>query len=475
MRRKLVFAWASVLSLTGAALQAQPTNQVDVLKRQLLELQERFERMQREQREQIDALRARIESLERPGAETPPAPAPAEPSATPPAAPGFSPAAPLSVLGGGRSYLNLSFDGLFTAGSSTATDVEALQPGAHDPNQRGFTVQNLELTLDGAVDPYFRGQANIIFQIDTAGESFLEVEEAFLETVALPANLQLKAGQFFTEFGRLNPTHPHTWSFVDQPLVNARFLGPDGLRNPGARLSWLLPTPFYSELFLAVQDSQGETAHSFRSDHEGELFFGRPMEPGGVRTFTDLLFTPRLAASFDLSETQTLLVGASAAFGPNASGSGKDTQIYGVDWFWKWKPTRHHGGFPFVSWQTEAMLRRFDAGAFDGLLDPANPTPPLPAETLTDYGFYSQIAYGFRKGWVAALRGDWVSGDRGAFAPDPDRDTRWRISPNLTWYPSEFSKVRLQYNYDDRDRIGTDHSVWLQFEFLLGAHGAHKF
>ena len=55
------------------------------------------------------------------------------------------------------------------------------------------------------------------------------------------------------------------------------------------------------------------------------------------------------------------------------------------------------------------------------------------------------------------------------------RAERWRLSPNLTWYPSEFSKIRLQYNYDDRLRLGTDHSVWLQFEFLLGAHAAHKF
>ena len=58
---------------------------------------------------------------------------------------------------------------------------------------------------------------------------------------------------------------------------------------------------------------------------------------------------------------------------------------------------------------------------------------------------------------------------------DPQRDMRWRVSPNLTWYPSEFSKVRLQYNYDDRRGFGDDHSVWLQFEFLLGAHAAHKF
>jgi hypothetical protein len=59
---------------------------------------------------------------------------------------------------------------------------------------------------------------------------------------------------------------------------------------------------------------------------------------------------------------------------------------------------------------------------------------------------------------------------------DPLRGERWRVSPNLTWYPSEFSKIRLQYNYDRRQEIDeTDHSVWLQFEFLLGSHAAHKF
>ena len=57
----------------------------------------------------------------------------------------------------------------------------------------------------------------------------------------------------------------------------------------------------------------------------------------------------------------------------------------------------------------------------------------------------------------------------------PARAERWRLSPNLTWYPTEFSKIRLQYNYDDREIEGVDHSVWLQFEFLLGAHAAHTF
>ena len=56
-----------------------------------------------------------------------------------------------------------------------------------------------------------------------------------------------------------------------------------------------------------------------------------------------------------------------------------------------------------------------------------------------------------------------------------DSEERWRIAPALTFFPTEFSKVRLQYNFDERRDAGTDHSIWLQFEFLLGAHAAHKF
>jgi hypothetical protein len=120
---------------------------------------------------------------------------------------------------GGKNFLNLSLDGLIAAGGSTSTDIANLQPGGHDPSQRGFTVQNLEAVFDGAVDPYFKGQANVVLQIAPDGSTNVELEEAYVTTTSLPAGLQLKAGQFFTDFGRLNPTHPHAWDFVDVPLA----------------------------------------------------------------------------------------------------------------------------------------------------------------------------------------------------------------------------------------------------------------
>ena len=375
----------------------------------------------------------------------------------------WSPAQPLTIWSMGKNYMNISFDGLFSAAGSTAEDLETLETGGHDPIQRGFTVQNLETVFEGAIDPYFKGQANIVFQIDKDGESFLEVEEAYLTSMSLPLNLQAKAGTFFTEFGRLNPFHPHTWDFADQPLVNGRFLGPDGMRNPGVRLSWLAPTDNYTELFFTVQDSQGETAHSFRNE---EALFGHEAIETRVRNMEDMLYVPRITTSFDLTDEQTILLGASAAFGPNSTGTDENTLIYGLDMFWKWKSKYASGGFPFVTWQTEVMGRHFQAGE--------DINAGLPNETMNNWGAYSQVGWGFKKRWVAGLRGDYVDGEEGAI--DPLGFERWRVSPNLTFYPSEFSKIRLQYNYDDiLDDDSTEHSVFLQFEFLLGSHGAHKF
>src|SRR5215211_3927636 len=173
-------------------------------------------------------------------------------------------------------YMNIGFVALTDAGWSTATDVESLEPGDHDPHVRGFTIPNTELTLDGAVDPYFKGFTNIVFKLDAEGETGVELEEAYVLTTSLPANLQLKAGQFFTEFGRQNPQHPHSWSFVDQPLVLNRMFGSEGLSNQGMRLSWLLPTPFYTEALLSVLNSRGGTTWSFRSDESGEIHGGVP-------------------------------------------------------------------------------------------------------------------------------------------------------------------------------------------------------
>jgi hypothetical protein len=475
-------------------LRAQASNEVEQLKRQMQQLQENFERVQREQRQQIDALTRKLDDLTKQQTaeaekkkleeeltadlqknQTAPATA-ANTSATVTAAPSvpWSPSQPITVARAGSAYMNISFDALMDVGGSTVADPSKfLELGDHDPNTRGFSLVNAEIVLDGAVDPYFKGFANIVLKLDQNDQTAVELEETYLQSMSLPFNLQLKAGQFLSDFGRQNTQHPHQWAFVDNALILTRAFGPDGLRGIGGQLSWLAPTPFFTEAVLGVFNGQGGTAFSFRNPGDPDAlgvnrFHGRATINQTLSGPGDLLFVPRLASSFDLTDQQALVVGVSAAFGPNDTGYHQNTQIYGTDIYWKWKPANAHAGFPFVSWQTEALYQRFDAGA--------DPSASLPAETPNDWGFYSQVLWGFKERWVAGLRGDYVNGNAGADDPyDVFRGQRTRVSPALTFYPSEFSKIRLQYNYDHGELFGDAHSVWLQVEFLLGAHGAHKF
>jgi hypothetical protein len=452
---------------------------VEELRQSDAEKQKKLEELQR----QIEAMRSQLPAAEKPAAPE---------SALEKAVQEIEPQAPALVstellsrqVGATRFRLiDVSLDALFAAGSSTEREaaIQRLEGGDHDPRKRGFTVQQAELSFTGAVDPYLTGEAHIVYLIDPkVGDTRIELEEAFLTTQALPYGLQLKAGQFFTEFGQLNPQHPHQWDWMDQPVINTRLFGPDGLRQAGVRLGWLTPLPWYSQLYVSAQNANGEIAASFLSNEE---FFaerpigGRPFVQRDVRNLTDLLYLLRWENSLNLGETVTTKFGLSGLFGPNATGSNGHTRIYGADLKLTWRPTNNFRGWPFFLWQSEAIRRDYVTDRFsDGTID-------LPRTTLRDWGFYTQGLYGFSYGWAAGLRYEFATGSGASVGvfngrdADPFRDDRHRISPLLVWHPSEFSRLRLQYNYDRADHLEHQdaHYVWLGVEFLYGAHPAHKY
>ena len=224
-----------------------------------------------------------------------------------------------------------------------------------------------------------------------------------------------------------------------------------------------------------MQNGRGGTGYSFRNPGDDGRFFGRVTIDREARGLQDFVWVPRWENSFNPSDTQTVLAGISGAFGSNETGAHTRTQIYGGDLLYKWKSARAEGGFPFVKWQTEAMYRRFEAGRGLDQLFPS-------AETFHDWGMYSQVVWGFKKGWTAGLRGDYLHMQRSAFTDDRRCAKRAPGSRrNLTWYPDRIlARLRLQYNHDFLEAndflAGRDvDSVFLQFEFILGAHGAHKF
>jgi len=394
-------------------------------------------------------------------------------------------------LTGPLTQLMISMDVMTAVGGSSERDdtLLELQGGQHDPRKRGFTLQQAEIQMNGAVDPYFRGQFVLVTSLDPdEGETIVEVEEAWLLTQQLPWNLQLKGGHYLTDFGRLNRVHPHAWDFQDQPVMMSRLFGADGLRSPGARVSYLVPTPTYLEFFLGVQNANGETLQSFLANdevYEDRAVGGRLLDEDArtQRGFGDSMWHGRIATATDFDPAHTLGGGVSALLGPNATGRGSMTTIYGADFMYRWRPIDNRRGYPFVKLQGEVFARRFEAGEQVDESDPLNPVA-LPGTTLHDYGGYLYAVYGFAVGWAFGVRGEYATGSGASYLgggdfgrdQDPFRCDRLRLSPMLSYQTSEFSRLRLQYNYDDSDHLDDEaHSVWLGFEILLGPHQPHTY
>src|SRR2546422_87459 len=199
----------------------------------------------------------------------------------------------------------ISLNGLFSA--AMFSEKDNLNFGDHDPQVQGFNVQNVELHLQGTVDPYFQVDTNIVTTVKK-GETAIELEEMYGTSLALPANLQLVAGQYFTRFGRQNRLHPHRWEFADQPVILNRIFGPDGLRGPGAQLSWLAPTPFYLEFIGNAQQAEGEIATSFLSKL-GNTVRGYTLIDRPVQKIGDLIYMPRVVTSFEPTDELTAAMG----------------------------------------------------------------------------------------------------------------------------------------------------------------------
>lgn len=354
--------------------------------------------------------------------------------------------------GGATQSLNPDLSFIADVAGAWFTDQDQqLQTGDHDPTHNGFNLQQLELSVSSTVDPYFRFDANIVFQLDG-----VEIEEAYATTLDLPGRLQVRAGQFLTRFGRLNATHPHTWHFVDQPFALGRVFGGEGNRGLGLEASWLTPLPWYVELVGSMTDAFGEgSARSFYGDSDRRI--------EGPRDFQ---YTAALKQFFPLSDDWSLYWGVSGAFGPNATGTQNYTQVYGTDLYLKWRPITYQSYQQLVL-QAEWMLRRRQ----------------VPGDVLSDVDGYAYLFWRFARRWGAGVRYEYGSSARGQDGQlaDDYLDPEWigprhRVTAAATFWPTEFSRLRLQGSVDHPRWL--DEPVWaafLQAEFVTGAHGAHQF
>jgi hypothetical protein len=319
--------------------------------------------------------------------------------------------------------------------------------------KKGFNISEGELFLFAPVDPYFNLYANIPFT-----ENGASLEEAYFLTTSLPEGLQIKGGKFKSNFSRFNAQHPHAWDFADAPLPYRAFFGNEGLIEKGVQLTYLPNLPIYT--LLGIEALQGQNEVMFNQN-----------ATGGPHAFTGFI-----KQSFDFGDYSTILYGPYAVGGQTRTTTAADgtffagnSLLYGFETVYKWKPSRYRS----LIIQGEYMIRDQEGS----LGDIASTTASR--FTRSQDGAYIQALYqldrwrfGARYDRLGIFRNDYqVAGTQQGFGASP-----WRATAALELNLSEFSRLRLQYNYDRSGGDGkTNNEIYLQLILGIGAHAAHSF
>jgi hypothetical protein len=350
------------------------------------------------------------------------------------------------VLQGQFNYQSVNPDRYRIPGFATAEEAR--------PARRGFTIEESEINLQANADQWLFGNLTIAL----APENEVEVEEAFIQTTALPWGFTARGGRFFSGIGYMNEQHAHAWDFVDPALPYRAFLG-NQYRDDGLQIRWLAPTDIFLEL----------GAEAFR----GDSFPSGGAARHGIGTRAAFVHL-----GGDIGVEHSWRAGASyLTADPRARATNDDADMFTgnqkigiLDFVYKWAPD----GNP-----TQRNLK-LQAEYFRGKLE--GEFNMIPVDQV-QHGWYAQAIYQFMPHWRVGARFDQVSARGAGDDPmgalqftelDDTGHTGSRVSAMIDYSTSEFGRIRFQYNRDQATTT-TDHQVFLQYTVSLGAHAAHKY
>ncbi|MDH5573630.1 MAG: porin [Gammaproteobacteria bacterium] len=336
---------------------------------------------------------------------------------------------------------------------------------------QGFHLGHNELVISANIDDMFYGKFTTAIT-DHEGSTEVELEEAFIETLAIGHGVTIKAGRFYSDIGYLNNQHGHAWDFVDAPLIY-RGLFANQLIDDGLQISWVVPTDLYFKVGAA--STRGERFPAGGAQDEGKGATTLFAKLGGD---VGISHAWQFGLSYWNANVNGRTAGTHAHSGrtetPTFSG---DSKIYGIDFVWKWAPD---GNKRETNLKIQAEYFKRDE---DGTITLAGSSP---LETSTymgeQSGLYLQAVYQFMPRWRVGVRYDQLKADNtGADASvleeaglHDKNHTPERSSIMLDYSHSEYSRVRLQYAKDDSYK-DSDNLIFMQYVVTLGAHGAHRF
>lgn len=301
-------------------------------------------------------------------------------------------------------------------------------------------LHETEFSFQSVVDPYAR--ADFFYSVaedEKTGKFSGEIEEGYLTTLSLPGHLQLKAGRFKEQLGRINPIHAHALPFVDMPDAYVNFFGEEGLKGDGISLNWLLPNHvFFQELTLEATDVS-ESPSFERSAGNNYLYLAH------LKNF------------WDLTDNATLELGLSGITGENLFK--KITNIGAVDLTYKWKPVRYNT-YKSVTFQNEFYYSQ----------------ATLDSSIVNAIGFYSLLTVQITKRGFLAGRFDYSNNPYSALFVQESG------SLTLGFLATEFQKIELEGKYTsmnmelpENDNQKNFVTAYLRWIFVIGTHGAHTY
>ncbi len=298
--------------------------------------------------------------------------------------------------------------------------------------------REFEFSFQAVIDPFAR--TKIFFtreeelpiagltpeEEEPEGGGQFEIEEGYVDWVALPAGMSVKLGLFRQELGLYNRWHTHALLEVDRPLATVEFVGEEGLIQAGASLA----LPIFQT---------GPATHSawFEiTSGTNEVLFADGNDPS---------YLGRVQSFFDLGPSSYIQIGADGVWGRNDE-EDLTSRLYSVDVSYRWTP-------PGAALYRDLILKGEWYWAHQG----------FGGEDLDGTGGYAQALYKFTRRWEAGVRADYVK----RFDPRPKV---FQLVPSVTWWQSEWLRFRLQGNIVKNEGAPTDFTLLFQTMWSVGPH-----
>lgn len=362
--------------------------------------------------------------------------------------------------------IGVILNGKLSSYSSADSEIAGFGVGEEGERSReGFAIDESELNFSASIDDKFAGSLTAAI-VREEGEDKVELEEAYVQTLpgmGLPAGTSLKAGRAFWTLGYLNEHHTHADDFADRPLPYRVFLN-NAYNDDGIEATYVLPTPFYAEVGGGV--FRGDDFPFGEADGEGIAAWSAFARTGG-----------------DIGDNQNWRIGAYVLKGEAKGGRVSnedavsfvgDSTLYAADIRYTWAPT----GNPR---QQEVILQgEYFHRSEDGTYEDTEAATGLVPFDDNASGWYTQAVYKFHPQWRAGARYSLLEAASAPLALsgsilDAEGHNPEAIAVMTDWTNSEFSRIRLQYNYEELSRNLEDNQFILQYVMSIGAHGAHKY